>query len=395
MHSPSSYFETKILLLPDSLLASLGTADTAALCGPVRLHVSSLPEQIGVDGFASDGQIWISPSRFSPHTCDGLRLIGHELAHLLQQRAMPATADAPQLLDDAMLEAAADSFGAAFAEAAPRDAVWLRAPGPATSPRGVVQCSGGRPQHVLNLRNQVLQDDFEEDEDEDEEDEVDQPMQGPSGAKSMATTNSGTAKSIAGPTRTVIGVGVSATNTVSSVLGGTGIAGGITGALSAGAAAAMAPAAMVLGPVGIAMAVADIALSAVSAASTYAHMIALEEIVRRYKGRSGVRDSTLEAIAFTLNKKNKKLKRKGLGCIPILGSICNTVYTLGRSMQKRYQGTRGVERRAYAKTLWGNMLAGDPAAIAACDNLLGIKTFTRIRNCIDGDVVLKKKMKSL
>jgi hypothetical protein len=137
---------------------------------------------------------------------------------------MPATADAPQLLDDAMLEAAADSFGAAFAEAAPRDAVWLRAPGPATSPRGVVQCSGGRPQHVLNLRNQVLQDDFEEDEDEDEEDEVDQPMQGPSGAKSMATTNSGTAKSIAGPTRTVIGVGVSATNTVSSVLGGTDIA---------------------------------------------------------------------------------------------------------------------------------------------------------------------------
>jgi hypothetical protein len=143
------------------------------------------------------------------------------------------------------------------------------------------------------------------------------------------------------------------------------------------------------------MAVADIALSAVSAASTYAHMIALEEIVRHYKGRSGVRDSTLEAIAFTLNKKNKKLKRKGLGCIPILGSICNTVYTLGRSMQKRYQGTRGVERRAYAKTLWGNMLAGDPAASAAGDNLLGIKTFTRIRNCIDGDVVLKKKMKSL
>jgi hypothetical protein len=322
----------------------------------------------------------------------------HELAHLAQQAGLSIAPGAPFRLDDAALEAAAEAFGELFAESAPLGLVWEVAED-ATPPRGPLQCSYARPQHAMGLRNQVFHDDFgevEEDEEDEEEDEDDAgPMQGPSGAKSMATTAGSTATGIARPVRAAVGIGVSATSTVSGVMGGTGMIGGITGAVSSGAAAAMAPAAAVLGPAGIALAIADMALSAVSAAKTYAHTCALEAIVTLYSGKKGVRESTLTAIAYTLNKKNKKLKRKGISCIPVLGSICNSVYTLGRTVQKKMNGTKGVDRRAMSKVLWNNMLAGDPAAIAACEELLGAKTFGKIRMCIDGDVVLKKKMKSL
>jgi hypothetical protein len=209
-----------------------------------------------------------------------------------------------------------------------------------------------------------------------------------------------TAKSVTNISRSVAGVGVGVTNNVAGVLAGVGVAGKITGALAPAAGAAMAPAAAVLGPVGIALMVADIGLSAFSAAKTYAHICALEEILDKYEygfGRSErkVLAGTIDAILFTAKKKNKKLKRKGFGCIPILGSIGNTVYTLGRTIYKRVKGTRGVERRKQAEILWTNMLKGDPCATEACLELLGTKTFFKIRKYSDGWVVLKKKMKSL
>jgi hypothetical protein len=383
-----------VYLLPESLRRHAASLDARMPDAAPFIHVGPLPACAGAAAFAGDGRVWISGDAFSPDTRDGLRLIGHELAHLAQQRAMPADAGAPWRLEDPILEAAADAFAEAFAAAASIGLDW-EATADDGVPRGPLQCSYAKPQHGMGLRNQVFHDDFgdvEEDED-DEEDAA--PVQGPGGARSIATTAGRTATTIAGPTRAVVGVGVSGFNTVNSVMAGTGVAGSVTGAVAGGAAAAMAPAAMVLGPVGIALAIADIAISAASAASTYAHMCALEAIVKLYSGKKGVRENTLTAIAYTLNKKNKKLKRKGISCIPVLGSICNTVYTIGRTIQKRRDGTKGVERRAMSKVLWGNMLGGDPAAIAACQELLGAKTFGKIRMCIDGDVVLKKKMKSL
>lgn len=384
-----------VFRLPESLRRHAAALDGRMPAAPTFIHVGPLPACQGASAFAGNGRIWITRDAFRPDSRDGLRLIGHELAHLAQQNRPGAGEGAPFLLDDAPLEAAAEAFGAIFAETAPTDLVWETAEDTA-EPRGPLQCSYTKPQHGMGLRNQVFHDDFgdvEEDEDEDEDDAG--PMQGPSGAKSIATTKGSTATGIARPVRAAVGMGVSATNTVSGVMGGTGMIGGITGAVSSGAAAAMAPAAAVLGPAGIALAIADLALSAVSAAKTYAHMCALEAIMQLYSGKPGVRETTLTAIAYTLNKKNKKLKRKGISCIPVLGSICNTVYTLGRTVQKKMNKTKGVERRAMSKLLWNNMLAGDPAAIAACEELLGAKTFGKIRMCIDGDVVLKKKMKSL
>lgn len=387
--------DAAVFRLPEALWRHAAALDPRMPAAVPLIHVSPLPACHGASAFAGDGRVWITRDAFHPEGREGLRLIGHELAHLAQQAGLGAVPGVPFHLDDAALEAAAEAFGEFFAESAPIGLAW-EAVEDATPPRGPLQCSYARPQHAMGLRNQVFHDDFGEVEEDEEEDEEDAgPMQGPSGAKSMATTAGSTATSIARPVRSAVGIGVSATNTVSGVMGGTGMIGGITGAVSSGAAAAMAPAAAVLGPAGIALAIADLALSAVSAAKTYAHMCALEAIVTLYSGKPGVRESTMTAIAYTLNKKNKKLKRKGVSCIPVLGSICNTVYTLGRTVQKKMNGTKGVERRAMSKILWNNMLAGDRAAIAACEELLGAKTFGKIRMCIDGDVVLKKKMKSL
>lgn len=387
--------DVAVFRLPEPLRLQAAALDPRIPPSAPLIHVGPLPACPGASAFAGDGRIWITRDAFHPESREGLRLIGHELAHLAQQASLSTAPCAPFRLDDAALEAAAEAFGELFAESAPIGLVWEAAED-AAPPRGPLQCSYAKPQHAMGLRNQVFHDDFGEVEEDEEEDEDDAgPMQGPSGARSMATTAGSTATGIARPVRAAVGIGVSATNTVSGVMGGTGMIGGITGAVSSGAAAAMAPAAAVLGPAGIALAIADMALSAVSAAKTYAHMCALEAIMKLYSGKKGVRESTMTAIAYTLNKKNKKLKRKGISCIPVLGSICNTVYTLGRTVQKKMNGTKGVERRAMSKLLWNNMLAGDPAAIAACEELLGAKTFGKIRMCIDGDVVLKKKMKSL
>jgi hypothetical protein len=154
--------------------------------------------------------------------------------------------------------------------------------------------------------------------------------------------------------------------------------------------AALGVAGAVLGPAGIALALADMVFSGVSAAKTYAHIVGLEVILKELG--SEAKPGTKEAIVFATMKKNKKLKRKGLGCVPVLGSLCNSVYTLGRRLTKK---NRGVERRAHAKTLWNNMRKGDFCARMACQELLGKKMFEKYKGYIDGDVLLKKKMKSL
>ena len=163
--------------------------------------------------------------------------------------------------------------------------------------------------------------------------------------------------------------------------------------LAGGAAAAAGAAATVAGPVGIAFALIDSTRSAVSAVKTYRHMSALERILKSHNKHA--LDGTVEAILFTIKKKNKKLKRTGLGCVPALGSICNSVYTVGRTIKKRVKGTRGHERRAHAETLWKNAQFGDLCAKLACQELLGDKIFNLIDGYADGHLVLKKKMKSL
>jgi hypothetical protein len=250
-----------------------------------------------------------------------------------------------------------------------------------------------RQQIQYNIRNYDADLADEDEAGEDDEEELAGLPAGPqSGARALATTTGRQVQTVANPARAVAGVGVGAVNNTYNVMAGVGAVGHLTGTVAPVAGAALSAAAPVLGPIGIALMIADIGLSAFSAAKTYAHICALEAILEVYNSDRRVLPGTIDAIVFATQKKNKKLKRKGVGCIPVLGSICNTVYTLGRRITKK---DRGVERRRQAQTLWENMLRGDPAARAACRELLGEKTFTKIQIYADGHVVLKKKMKSL
>lgn len=231
---------------------------------------------------------------------------------------------------------------------------------------------------------------FADDDDEDDDDEILR-----FGAKQTANTASAQAK-FAGTTGAAVAGGVTTVVGQVSNVARLVQTGSIFTAASSGASAALAPVVAVTGPIGIALSLVDSLMSGASAVSTYGHIKQLERLLTRYNTTDlGVQIGTHEAITFACKKKNKKLKRKGLGCIPILGSICNTVYTIGRTIQKSRSGTKGVARRHHAKVLWDNARRGDPMAIAACKELLGKKIYAMIEGMNDGDRVLKKKMKSL
>ena len=252
-----------------------------------------------------------------------------------------------------------------------------------------------------NIKQQARDAMFDDDEDEYEDyDEFLEMLHPPevTGAKWASTTMGSVGKSALNAGYQATYYGTWAGGYVAQGLTGSMVVGGQTLAtfsapLAGGAAAAAGTAAAVAGPVGLAFALIDSTRSAVSAVKTYRHINALEKILEE-KGHLAFMGTT-EAILFSIKKKNKKLKRTGAGCVPVLGSVCNSVYTIGRTMKKRMAGTKGHERRAHAEKLWQNCQGGDPCAKAACIELLGTKVYGLIDGYTDGYRVLKKKMKSL
>ena len=245
----------------------------------------------------------------------------------------------------------------------------------------------------------VMFDDDDDDEFDDYEDFADM-LTGPetTGAKSAASTFGSKAQSGLNASYQASYYGTWAGGYVAQGLAGSVVMGGQTVAsfaapLAGGAAAAAGMAATVAGPVGLAFALIDSTRSAVSAVKTYRHVSALQKILTLHEATA--LPGTTEAILFSIKKKNKKLKRTGAGCVPVFGSICNSVYTAGRTIKKKVQGTKGHERRAHAETLWKNCQFGDLCAREACLELLGQKVFGLIDGYDDGHLVLKKKMKSL
>lgn len=53
----------------------------------VRVHVGSLPAALGAIAFTAGADIHFAPGHYAPETARGRRLLGHELAHVVQQRA--------------------------------------------------------------------------------------------------------------------------------------------------------------------------------------------------------------------------------------------------------------------------------------------------------------------
>lgn len=53
----------------------------------IRIHVGPEAELIGALAFACGSRIYIAPGHYNPHTPRGQQLLGHELTHVIQQRA--------------------------------------------------------------------------------------------------------------------------------------------------------------------------------------------------------------------------------------------------------------------------------------------------------------------
>jgi hypothetical protein len=82
----------------------------------VRVHTDSQRAlQIGAQAYAEGGDIHFAPGQFRPNTAAGQQLIGHELAHVVQQqqgRVAPTTqVEGLAVNDDPGLERQADSWG--------------------------------------------------------------------------------------------------------------------------------------------------------------------------------------------------------------------------------------------------------------------------------------------
>jgi hypothetical protein len=77
----------------------------------VRVHVGPQAERIGATAFAMGNDLYFAPGRFQPDTPQGRHLLGHELAHVVQQRqgrVRNPLGEAFVVVHDQMLEAEAE-----------------------------------------------------------------------------------------------------------------------------------------------------------------------------------------------------------------------------------------------------------------------------------------------
>jgi hypothetical protein len=76
----------------------------------VRYHVAPLPAALQAKAMASGSRIFFAPGQFDPASARGIRLLGHELGHVVQQRRRQAGSPAAGdfLWYEPQLEAEAD-----------------------------------------------------------------------------------------------------------------------------------------------------------------------------------------------------------------------------------------------------------------------------------------------
>jgi hypothetical protein len=89
--------------------AALGTDFSA-----VRVHIGPQPQRIGAIAFTIGTDIYFAPGQFQPETVQGQQLLGHELAHVVQQRAGRVRAPVGMgvaVVQDRALEAEAGRIG--------------------------------------------------------------------------------------------------------------------------------------------------------------------------------------------------------------------------------------------------------------------------------------------
>lgn len=99
--------------LPGALQAKMSTAFGADF-STVQVHLDDRAGAIGAQAFASGDNLHFAPGQYDPDSQGGQELIGHELAHVVQQRAgrVAAPAQGAGLVIDDALEREADDLGA-------------------------------------------------------------------------------------------------------------------------------------------------------------------------------------------------------------------------------------------------------------------------------------------
>jgi hypothetical protein len=99
--------------LPEALRGKMEAA-LGADFSAVRVHVGPQAERIGAVAFTFGSDIYFAPGRYQPHTMHGQQLLGHELAHVVQQRAgrvKNPLGSRLAVVQDHALEAEADRLG--------------------------------------------------------------------------------------------------------------------------------------------------------------------------------------------------------------------------------------------------------------------------------------------
>ena len=80
----------------------------------VRIHVGSEVTSVGAIAFTWGTDIHFAPGHYNPHSIQGQQLLGHELTHVLQQRAGRVRnpfGSGTAVVQDHALEAEADRMG--------------------------------------------------------------------------------------------------------------------------------------------------------------------------------------------------------------------------------------------------------------------------------------------
>jgi ribosomal protein S18 acetylase RimI-like enzyme len=98
--------------LPAGVRGQMEAALGADFSG-VRVHVGPQAARLGAIAFTVGADIYFAPGRYQPETVQGQQVLGHELAHVLQQRAgrVRNPAGGVAVVQDRMLEAEADRLG--------------------------------------------------------------------------------------------------------------------------------------------------------------------------------------------------------------------------------------------------------------------------------------------
>ncbi|HLW69003.1 MAG TPA: GNAT family N-acetyltransferase [Candidatus Binataceae bacterium] len=99
--------------LPEAVRGKMEAAFGADFAG-VRVHVGPQAERVGAIALTTGSDIYFAPGHYRPETVQGQQLLGHELAHVMQQRAgrvrNPLGAGVA-VVQDRALEAEADCLG--------------------------------------------------------------------------------------------------------------------------------------------------------------------------------------------------------------------------------------------------------------------------------------------